>query len=93
MGLDFKTFHNHQRTGTPDKVMGYQSNIHNPTIHRGTDHTPIILTLSTNPIKIRTKARDNYNLADWKLFQVLTMKWENIELDGKNADEIDRVTR
>ena len=24
LGLDFKTFHNHQRSGIPDKVMGYQ---------------------------------------------------------------------
>ena len=97
LGPDFKTFHNHQGSGTPNKVMGYQSNIFNWRIQRWpeieTDHTPIILTISTNPIKIRTKARDNYNLADWQLFQVHTMKWENIELDGKNTEEIDRVTR
>ena len=77
--------------------MGYQSNILNWRMQRGpeigTDHTPIILTISTNLIKIRTKARDNYNLADWKLFQVHTIKWENVELDGKNTEEINRVTR
>ena len=75
---DFKTFHNYQGSGTPDKVMEYQSNILNRRIQRGpeigTDHTPIILTISTNSIKIRTKARDNYNLADWQLFQVHTIK-------------------
>ena len=68
LGQDFKTFHNHQGSGIPDKVMGYQSNILNYRIQRGleigTDHTPIILTISTNPIKRRTKPRDNYNLAD-----------------------------
>ena len=37
-----------------------------------TDHTPIMLTLSTNPIKIKTAARDNYNLADWQIFQIHT---------------------
>ena len=26
LSLDFKTFHNHQGSGTPDKVMEYQSN-------------------------------------------------------------------
>ena len=97
MGPDFKEFHNHQGSGTPDKVMGYQSNILNWRIQRGpkigTDHTPIILTISTNSIIIRNKARYNYNLADWQLFQVQTMKWENVELDGKNTEEIDRVTR
>ena len=97
MGPDFKTFHNHQGSGTLDKVMGYQSNILNWRIKRGpeivTGHTSIILTISTNSIKIRTTTRDNYNLADWQLFQVHTMKWENIELDGKNTEEIDRVTR
>ena len=66
---DFKTFLNHQGSETPDKFMGYQSNILNWRIQRGpeigTDHTAIILTISTNPIKIRTKARDNYNFADW----------------------------
>ena len=50
----------------PDKVMGFQSNILNWRIQRGpkigTDHTPIILTISTNLIKIRTTVRDNYNL-------------------------------
>ena len=46
--------------------MGYQSNILNwkiqirPEIE--TDHTP---TLSTNPIKIKTVAKDNCNLADF----------------------------
>ena len=44
-------------------------------------------------VKIRTTARDNYNLADWQLFQVHTMKWKNVELDGKNTEEIGRVTR
>ena len=77
--------------------MGYQSNIFNWRIQRGpeigTDHTPIILAISTNPIKIRSPARDNYNLADWQLFQVHTMKWQNLELDGKNTEEIDRITR
>ena len=68
LGPDFKTFHNHQGSGTLDKIMGYQSNILNWRIQRGpeigTDHTPIILTISTNPIKIRTTARYKYNLAD-----------------------------
>ena len=73
---------NHQGSGTPDKVMGYQSNKINWRIQRrpeiGTDHTPIILTISKNPIKIRTNARHKYNLADWQLFQVNTMKFENV---------------
>ena len=77
--------------------MGYQSNILNWKIQRaleiGIDHTPTILTISTNSIKIRTKARDNYNLTDWQLFQVHTTKWENVELDGKNTNEIDRVSK
>ena len=69
IGPDFKTFRNHKDSGTPDKVMGYQSNILNWMIKAGpeirTDHTPIILTITTNPIKIRSKDRDNFNLADW----------------------------
>ena len=96
LGSDFKIFHNHQGNGTPDNVVGYQSNILNWRMQRGheigTDYTPIILTISTNSIKTRTTARENYNLADWQLFQVLTMKWENIKLDEKNTEEIGRVT-
>ena len=72
IGPHFNTFHNLQGSGNPEKVMAYQSTILNWRIQRGseieTDHTPIILTISTNPIKIRTTARVNYNLADWQLF-------------------------
>ena len=61
--MDFKTFHNQQGSGTPDKVMGYQSNTLNWKIQTGpeigTDHTPIMLTLSTNQTKIKIAARDN----------------------------------
>ena len=64
LGPDFK-----HSTITKDKVMGYQPNILNWRTQRGfeigTDHTPIVFTISTNPIKIRTKAKDNYNLVDW----------------------------
>ena len=63
LGLDFKTFHNQQRRGTPYKVMGCQSNILNWRIQRGSEiwtyHIPI-----KSQIKIKTAARDNYNLAD-----------------------------
>ena len=66
---NFKRFHNHQGSGDSDKVMGYRSNILNWRIQRepeiGTHHTPIILTISTNPIKTKNKATDNYNLAVW----------------------------
>ena len=63
-----------QMSLNPDKVMGYQSNIFNWRIQRGpeigTGHTPLTITISTNPIKITTTAREKYNLADWKVFQV-----------------------
>ena len=78
LGSDFKTFHNYQGSGTPDKIMRHQSNILNCRIQRGheigTDHARIILIISTNPIKIRTTVRDNHNLVDWILFQVHIMK-------------------
>ena len=97
LGPDFKKIHNHQGNGTPNKVMGYQSSMLNWMIQRGseigTDHASIILTISTNPIKIKTKARDNYILADSQLFQVHTIKCKNVELDGNNMEEIDRITR
>ena len=52
---NFKTYPNQQGSGTPNKVIGYQSNILNLRIHRGpeigTGHTPIMLTLSKNSIK------------------------------------------
>ena len=42
----------------PDKFMGYQSNIFNWRIQRGpeigTGHTPLIRTISTNPINTLT---------------------------------------
>ena len=57
-----------------------------------TDHTPIMLTIPTNTIKIKTAIRDNYNL-DWQFFQIHTSKWEYVELNGKQTQEIDKTTR
>ena len=69
--------------------MAYQSNILIWRIQRGpeieTDHTSIILTLSKNSIKIKTAARDNYNLADWQIFQIQISKLENVEFNGKRT--------
>ena len=67
-----QNFHNHERSGTPVKVMGYQSNILNWRIQKEivTNHNPIMLPLSTNQIMIKTSAKDNYNLADWQLVQI-----------------------
>ena len=59
----------------------------------GTDHTPIMFTLSTNQIKIKTAARDNYTLADWQLLQIHISKWENVELNRKRTQEIRQTTR
>ena len=59
----------------------------------GTDHTPIMLALSTNLIKIKVTVEDNYNLAHWQIFQTYISKWEQIELDRKNTQEIDNTTR
>ena len=55
-------------------IMAVINTIKGPEI--GTDHTPLISTLSTNPIKIKTATRDNYKLTDWQLFQIQTSKWE-----------------
>ena len=61
--------------------MGYQANILNWRIQRGpeigTDNTPIMLTISTNHIKIMIPTRDNYNQA----------------LNRKDTKKIDRATR
>ena len=60
LGPDFKTFHNQLESGTPDKVMEYQWNVLNWRIQRGpeigTDHTPIMLTLLKNPIKLNQQS-------------------------------------
>ena len=52
-----------------------------------------MLTLTTNPIKIKTAARDNCNLADGQIFQIHTSNWENVELDGKRTQKISETTR
>ena len=51
-----------------------------------------MLTLSTYPIKIKTAARDNYNLADWQIFLIHTSKCENVEFNGKRTHVISETT-
>ena len=46
-----------------------------------------MLTLSTNTIKIKTAARDNYNLADCQIFHIHTSKWKNMEFNEKRTHE------
>ena len=89
LGSDFKTFYNQQGSRTLDKFMVYKSNILNWRIQRGLE----IGTLSRNPIKIKTAAKDKYNLADCQIFHIHTSKWENVEFNGKRTQVISETTR
>ncbi len=66
----------------PDKVLTNKHNNLNTLIEPGdittSDHIPIILTISTEPILKKKGEAYNYNKADWEVFQSILNKSINI---------------
>ena len=73
LGPDFNTYFKHNIVSKPDKVFTNKHNYFNTYIEPGdittSDHIPIILRISTQPILIKKPETLNYRKADWDLFQ------------------------
>ena len=96
LGPHFPTFYSHTGRGTPDIVitntlgLQYQHYI-SPGPFSGSDHIPITLHLSTNPLLIPTPTqRYNYSRADWEAFKTsLTHQENNAHLEHQPTDNIE----
>ena len=99
LGPDFDTFYaptqGETRRGRPDLVLANRLTL--PFHHHlspgpltGSDHLPVILRISTNPIYVATPPRPNFNKTDWTAFtDALTDVNFNNNYDGLPADTLD----
>ena len=94
LGPQFPTYISHNAATNPDKVFSNKHNYFNTLIQPGnittSDHIPIVLTVSTKPIYVKTNERYLYNKANWdefkdKLNNKLTIK----NLENCTTQEID----
>ena len=73
LGPHFPTFINARCSSTPDIAFANKKAFHNYNITPGpqtsSDHTPIIIKISTNPIAIPIHTRFQYSRADWEGYQ------------------------
>ena len=74
LGPDFATCFTHNGTGRPDLAFTNRQSLHlhhhlTPGNLCGSDHIPLILRISTNPIAIPSPPHFNYKRADWDAFR------------------------
>ncbi len=95
LGPHFPTFLCHNAATSPDKVFSNKHNYLNTLIEPGnittSDHIPIIFTVSTKPIYIKTKETLQYKKANWEQFkEILNDKITIKNLDNCSKQEIDQ---
>lgn len=95
LGPDFPTVYTENGSGRPDLVFANQqfNQFHyhiQPGPLSGSDHIPVLMSISTNPIIIPSTPRFNYNRANWEGF---TNTLSNTHIDntyeGKHNSFID----
>ena len=98
IGPHFPTFYGTQGTGNPDTVitntlgLQYQHYI-SPGPHSGSDHIPITLHLSENPLLIPTPTPTyQYTQADWQSFKTTLAEQEyTLDLEHQHTGSIDNT--
>ena len=96
LGPDFTTYYNHNGKGRPDIVLRNRNSFHNYYVEPGppssSDHLPVIIRISTNPIANRCTPRFDYNNADWESFKTeLEHSITLDDMDGRLTTTIDTV--
>ena len=95
LGPDFPTTFTYAGTGRPDLIFSNRQSLlfHHHVSHGppcGSDHIPLILKISSNPITIPSPPRFDFNSADWDNFQTtLTETHQPTQLDGQSYTKID----
>ena len=97
LGPDFPTCFTHNGTGRPDLILSNRQTLpfHHHISHGplcGSDHLPVILKISSNPISIPSSPTPDYHLTNWDDFKnTLTNMHRPLHLDGKDYTEIDNA--
>lgn len=96
-GPDFGTFLTHQNTTTPDKIFtnnkAFLNTYARPGPLTGSDHLPIIYTISTSPIQIEIPERLKMCTADWISYRTDLEEHEIPQLENKTLEDIDDALR
>ena len=73
LGPNFPTYLSHNAATTPDIILANNKTFHNVKIHPGpttaSDHLPVIITITSQSIKIPVKPKPNFKNANWDKFQ------------------------
>ena len=97
IGPDFETFYGPNGRGRPDLVFGNRAALPYHTHCRpgpitGSDHIPVVITITTNPIQVPEKMHYDYARADWEGF-VSGLNEARLDVlcdvQGKNPGQID----
>ena len=95
IGPNFNTYFHNTHKGKPDLIFCNNKFLH-LAIHiregdrsTASDHIPIHLTFSSNPIAIPNKPKYNFNRADWPKFKDHMEELDLPNLINKNTAEID----
>lgn len=92
LGPDFRTYITNRAATTPDLVLNNNKQTHNIHIKPGkittSDHLPIIINLSADPIQIPTAPSLDLKNADWDKFKQELSRAEYNSLDGQPIQSI-----
>ena len=95
LGPDFDTFYSHTRKGKPDIILCNTQFLYlahqikeGPRL-TSSDHIPLTLITSTNPILTKTKETYNYNRADWGKLKDHMNNLELPKIQNINTQDID----
>jgi len=95
LGPDFHTCFTHNGTGRPDLAFTNRQSTHlhhhlSPGQLCGSDHIPLIIRISTNPIAIPSPPLFNYTRVDWDAFrETLDSEHTQIPLENRHHTIID----
>ena len=95
LGPDFPTCYSHNGSGRPDLILSNRQTL--PFHHHispgpicGSDHIPIILKVSSNPIAIPSPPMADYKSTNWEDFRTtLANIHQPSQLDGQHHTDID----
>ena len=93
LGPHFPTFIGHRSLTRPDIILTNTRAFHNYYIQQGpltgSDHLPVIFTLSTSPIQVNIPPRLNTQAANWEEYQAYLQNYDVPILHNGTLEEID----
>ena len=96
LGPDFNTYYSHTNKGKPDIILCNTQFLYLAHLIKegprmtASDHIPITIITSTNPLLTRTRETFNYNRANWEKFKEHMEHLELPNIQQMNTEDIDQ---